>query len=105
MTNSQIVKQIRRFLTSEDKTAELLPIDLLQAIRLLLQNEEEKDKGPSQTTLAKQLNSSRDSVMRSQARLKAAGLLTTTTGGYWGHNGSCYMRYRHTAQYTLTLPK
>jgi hypothetical protein len=104
MTNSQILKQIRRFLTS-DKPAELLPIDVLQAIRLLLQSEDEKDKGPSQATLAKQLASSRDSVIRSQARLKAAGVLTTTTGGYWGFNGSCYGRYRHTSQYTVTLPK
>jgi hypothetical protein len=78
LNDEQIAARIRAVLDDQDKPADLLPIDVLQTIRLLLEPFSDVGIQISQTDLAEELACSRDSISRSQERLVAAGWLRIT---------------------------
>ena len=78
LSDEQIAARIRAVLDNQDKPADLLPIDVLQTIRLLLEPYADVGIHISQTDLAEELACSRDSIGRSQERLVAAGWLRIT---------------------------
>jgi len=88
MTDQQVLQAIRLLLSAEEKPKHVLPIDLLQVVRLLAQRADEEDISPAQGTLADQLGTSRDSIMRSQERLAALGWLIKRKGGHRGHTNT-----------------
>jgi hypothetical protein len=81
LNDDQIATRIRAVLNDQDKPADLLPIDILQTIRLLLEPYADVGIHISQTDLTEELACSRDSVARSQERLVAAGWLKITKEG------------------------
>jgi hypothetical protein len=95
MTDDKLIHIIRRLLAAEDKPNDLIPLDLLQTIRFLLQHADEKDIYPSQETLAEELCSSADAIARSQKRLHRTGWIVVRKGGYRGR----------TNRYTVQLEK
>jgi hypothetical protein len=84
MTDAELVHVFRRVLAAEDKPREITPLDLLQIIRFLVQQADEKHVGPSQDTLAEELCSSPDAIAKSQRRLHSLGWIVVRKGGYRG---------------------
>jgi hypothetical protein len=76
MTDEQICQTVRSLFEADEKPEHLTPLDLLQTVRLLVE-EQEYSMGVHvpQDELADQLCSSHDSIARSQARLHDAGWL------------------------------
>jgi hypothetical protein len=84
MNDTQIVCALRSLLCAENKPAETTPLDLLQVTRLLVQHADERDVYLSQDTIAMQLCSSVNSVIRSQDRLSNLGWVIVRRGGHKG---------------------
>jgi len=84
MNNRELVTAIRKMFAADEKPEGTTSLDLLQTIRLLVQNADETDIWPSQETLATDLCSSADAIARSQKRLHAHGWIVVRKGGYRG---------------------
>lgn len=82
-TDEQITQTIRALLTSE-QPEELLPIDILQTVRLLTEPYSDIGVHVSQSEMAHRLGCSRESVARSQERLVTAGWLKVSKASQTG---------------------
>lgn len=78
LNDEQIAARIRAVLDDQNKPTTLLPIDVLQTVRLLLEPYCDVGIHISQTDLADELACSRDSIARSQERLVDVGWLKVT---------------------------